>query len=143
MLSETRWYLNKAMPFLFLTFMFSGCREPTPEHYEYALSVGKAGEKSGEFKQPIGISIDGQGFIYVSDAGNQRIQKFTPEGVFLMAWGSHGTGAGNLDRPMHLSFGSDGYLYVAEYLNDRIQVFDSQGTFIRFIGIKKDGSSIF
>ena len=113
------------------------------EKYEHLFILGKTGTGAGEFIKPIGIAIDDDGFIYVSDAGNHRIQKFTSTGNVIRSWGDKGKEKGQLDRPMHISFGPDNYLYVAEFLNDRVQVFDKNGVFIRFIGIKDDGSSYF
>ena len=86
--------------------------------------IGKEGNEPCEFHEPIVIAIYHAGFIYVTDAGNHRIQKLSQEGRFTKTWGSKGTGDGELDRPMHMNFDQNGKLYVAEFLNDRIQVFD-------------------
>ncbi|MCH2266807.1 MAG: hypothetical protein MK515_10135, partial [SAR324 cluster bacterium] len=48
---------------------------------------GSQGSDSGEFERPIGIAVDGDDFVYVSDTGNQRIQKFTAQGKFVLRWG--------------------------------------------------------
>ncbi len=44
----------------------------------YLGLVGGEGEKPGEFYLPHAIAMDSQGYIYVADASNQRIQKFAP-----------------------------------------------------------------
>ena len=94
----------------------------TPPHF--LIQWGTQGSALGEFERPIGITVDGDDFVYVSDTGNQRIQKFTAQGKFVLSWGKAGKEAGMLDRPMHLTAAHDGKIYVAEYANDRIQVFD-------------------
>ena len=38
--------------------------------------------------------MDRTGNIYVTDAGNERVQVFTTEGQFLRKWGSFGSGDG-------------------------------------------------
>ena len=53
---------------------------------------GTAGSGNGQFKLPLGIAVDAAGNVYVADAGNDRIQKFTSDGVFLNAWGTFGSG---------------------------------------------------
>jgi len=128
---------------IFLAFMFTGCSGDRSKDYSSGKVIGKEGTAEEEFDGPIGIAIDAQGFIYVSDSGNNRIQKFSSDGKFIKAWGSGGTAKGELDRPMHMTIGPDGNLYVAEYLNDRVQVFHRDGSFVRLIGLKPDGKSYF
>jgi DNA-binding beta-propeller fold protein YncE len=41
---------------------------------------GGFGEAPGQFREPADISADEDGSVYVADAGNNRIQKFGPEG---------------------------------------------------------------
>jgi len=98
------------------------------EVYEWDASWGSTGSGPGEFDGPLGIAVDGSGFVYVSDAGNDRIQKFTADGRFVTEWGGTGRAPGELRRPMHLELAGDSLLYVAEFLNDRIQRFRLDGT---------------
>jgi len=39
----------------------------------FILQWGKIGTARGEFNQPIGISVDSDGNVYVSDSGNNRM----------------------------------------------------------------------
>ena len=50
------------------------------------LSSSQANQ--GLFSSPGGVAVDLNGFIYVVDTGNNRIQKFTNAGVFVSAFGS-------------------------------------------------------
>lgn len=102
--------------------------------YVFTQSWGSEGTGPGEFKDPIGVAIGPSGDIYVTDTGNNRIQRFQSDGTFVTGWGERGGNLGQLDRPMHAVFGPDGYLYVAEYLNDRIQVFTEHGKAVRALG---------
>ncbi|MBX9789766.1 MAG: hypothetical protein K2Y37_12685 [Pirellulales bacterium] len=43
---------------------------------EYLQGFGQEGTKAGEFYAPHGLAIDSQGFLYVVDAFNHRVQKF-------------------------------------------------------------------
>ena len=47
----------------------------TPEG-KFLFGIGGTGEEPGRFRKPHGIAMDSRGFLYVADAGNQRIQKF-------------------------------------------------------------------
>ena len=43
---------------------------------KYIKSFGKKGDKEGEFNEPYAIAISDEGYVYVSDTGNNRIQVF-------------------------------------------------------------------
>ena len=64
------------------------------------------------------------------DWRNDRIQKFTGDGQFLMAFGSSGSDEGEFNRPSGVAVDRDGIIYVADWLNNRLQVFDVDGTFV-------------
>ncbi|HKV72866.1 MAG TPA: hypothetical protein VJN62_16565, partial [Gemmatimonadales bacterium] len=78
-----------------------------------------------------GVALDASGNVYVADAGNDRIQKFTGNGVYLAQWGTSGTGDGQFHRPTGLAVDADGNVYVADYWNCRVQVFTSGGVYLR------------
>ena len=43
---------------------------------QFVISFGKRGNKEGEFDYPFGICVDCDGFVYVCDYGNNRVQVF-------------------------------------------------------------------
>ena len=61
------------------------------------------------------------GNVYVADAGNHRIQKFTSSGGFIGKWGTYGTGDGALNYPysgMYNGFTAEGVYNVAVFARD-------------------------
>jgi tripartite motif-containing protein 2/3/tripartite motif-containing protein 71 len=42
----------------------------------YIKSFGKAGKKDGEFNKPYAVTVVNDGYVYVSDTGNRRVQVF-------------------------------------------------------------------
>jgi DNA-binding beta-propeller fold protein YncE len=82
-----------------------------------------SGSNPGEFFLPIGIAIDPEGNVYVSDSSNNRVQKFTNNGDFICEFGKFSATPGNFFSPMGIGIDSFGYLYVADGLLNRIQVF--------------------
>ena len=67
------------------------------------------------------------GYLYVADAVNNRIQVFTRDGELVRLWGEPGAGPGQMKYPYDLAFDKNGDLYVVEFGNDRIQKFTAEG----------------
>jgi DNA-binding beta-propeller fold protein YncE len=96
---------------------------------------GSYGRGPGQFIYPVGICMDRQGQIYVSEYGeNDRIQKFDRQGRFLQEWGRFGSAPGEFQRPSGLALDADENLYVADAVNHRIQVFTTSGQLLRILG---------
>jgi len=49
----------------------------------YLTQWGSTGMISGQFIFPFGVATDVTGDVYVADAGNHRIQKFTSTGAYV------------------------------------------------------------
>lgn len=90
---------------------------------KFLSSWGKRGSKDGEFGNPKGIDIDELGFIYITDAANNRVQKFDGDGQFITKWGEPGSGIGKFNLPSGIAVDKDGLVYVTDSTNHRIQVF--------------------
>lgn len=95
------------------------------------ISIWRApGTKPGEFSQPFGVAVDAEGFVYVTDAGNHRVQKFNRDGSFMLQWGKKGNGSGEFIKPTGIAIGPDGTVYVSDYFADTIQRFTQEGQFL-------------
>ncbi|MBE9504962.1 MAG: SMP-30/gluconolactonase/LRE family protein, partial [Proteobacteria bacterium] len=94
----------------------------------FIMKWGSRGSGDGKLGQPMGIAVDSDGYVYVSD--NYRIQKFDSNGTFIMKWGSLGSDDGQFRRADRIAVSADNYIYVLDRSNYRIQKFDSNGTFI-------------
>jgi streptogramin lyase len=95
------------------------------------------------FAGPGDIALDNDGFAYVVDRQNNRIQKFNRDGVFITKWGNNGTGDGEFNTPYGIAADSSGFVYVVDYGNDRIQKFSSDGEFIAKWGNNGTGDGEF
>lgn len=92
-----------------------------------AYRWGYSGNGNGNFSSPSGIATAPSGNVYVSDSGNNRIQKFTKAGNFVTKWGSLGSADGQFSVPSAIAIdSSSGNVYVADKGNSRIQVFVSR-----------------
>lgn len=43
---------------------------------------GSPGSAPAQFDEPVGIVVDGEGWVHVADTGNARIQRFAPDGEY-------------------------------------------------------------
>jgi hypothetical protein len=107
---------------------------PGPE-INFSKKWGSAGNASGQFIEPWDAAFDSEGNIYVLDTGNNRVQKFYPNGTFIAQWGSAGNAPGqfNLPRSIALCPSADNdtdLVFVADTGNNRVQKFYSNGTFV-------------
>src|SRR3989454_937028 len=101
-----------------------------PGDEDVVCDFSRPGDGPGELIWPAGIALDSQGNVYVADHKNHRVQKFTPEGAFLMQFGHYGTGKGQLNRPTDVAIDPDGDVYVCDWANHRVQVFGPDGKFV-------------
>ena len=101
----------------------------TGPQYEFVSKWGASGSSNGNFSFPSGIAAFADDIIYVSDAGNNRIQKFTDNGSFITKWGSSGSGNGMFNSPAGMIVDGAGNIYISDSGNSRIQKFTSSGIF--------------
>jgi DNA-binding beta-propeller fold protein YncE len=125
---------------------------------------GSYGTKGGQFVEPNGIAVDQEsGDVYVMDSGNERVEKFTSDGAFLLAWGwgvadghtpalqtctraAHcfggldGTGAGQFGFAEGLAVDNDPHsashhdVYVVDIDSYRVEKFSPAGRFLLMFG---------
>ncbi|MBI4778683.1 SMP-30/gluconolactonase/LRE family protein, partial [Candidatus Desantisbacteria bacterium] len=93
----------------------------------FTLKWGGFGSCTGMFNYPQGIAIDkANGWIYVSDTGNKRIQKFGLDGSFIKFW------TNSFQSPQGITVGSSGDVYVVDAgegtVGHRVERFNSEGT---------------
>jgi tripartite motif-containing protein 71 len=111
--------------------------------YEYTTSGtlvrqwGGYGSKPGQLTFPEKLAIDAQGNVYVTEFGspsydgsqgeNDRIQKFSPNGMPLAQWGTLGSGPDQFNGPAGIAVDQQGDIYVADTANHRIKKLSSSG----------------
>jgi hypothetical protein len=90
--------------------------------------VGGEGNGPSQFKDPVSVSGDAQGNIYIADTGNNRVvhMKYLENDALVPIGTIAGPEGDALDHPSGVSF-SGGLLYVADSRNNRIVSFDVEG----------------
>jgi len=71
-----------------------------------AGSIGRPGDRSGQFARPRSVAVGADGIVYVSDAATQVVQMLDGEGEPLMSFGGPGVDAGAMTLPAGLCIDS-------------------------------------
>lgn len=95
----------------------------------FYTSFGSAGKNFTQFNNPQDMAMDKDGYLYVADTGNHRIQKFTSNGDFA---GVVGTNT-QFISPSSLSIDNEGKMYLIDTGN--LIKLSPQGEILRTIRI--------
>jgi sugar lactone lactonase YvrE len=120
---------------------------PTGEVSTFAGLGGHPGSADGDsgnsrFKNPAGIAVGADGFIYVADSENHTIRKISPAGEVTTFAGQAGT-AGGTDGPANaarfswpagIACAADGGLFVADTNNHCIRYISAESVVSTFAG---------
>jgi sugar lactone lactonase YvrE len=117
---------------------------------EYGTKPGQFGGNSNPLSRvggPQFVALDKEDNVYTTEGSMGRVQKFTADGKFLLAWGDNvdrpgsfgGTFTGFKDRkvslqgPIALCLDKQGHVWVSA-VNGRVQQFTSQGKYLSGFG---------
>ncbi len=131
---------------------------------------GSQGSGAGQISEANGVAVDQEsGEVYVADQNNDRIDKFTPQGAFLLAWGwgvadgstealqtcvtqcfagVGGGGPGQVYFPTGVAVDNDPLssahhdVYVVERYNARVERFGPEGEFQLTLGGKVNRTAV-
>ena len=110
-------------------------------------SWGTPGVDEGEFNIVHNLALDSNGYLYVCDRENHRIQIFDMEGKFQSEWS-------NVHRPCAIYIDSNDVVYVAELgwatkinrdmpnIGPRISIFNSFGKLLQRVGNQGYGTDL-
>jgi len=87
--------------------------------------------KGAAIGRPYGVSIDGDGHVFLIDGGDQsatqpnhgKVVELDAEGQVLESFGSYGKGPGQFKLGHDIAVAADGSVYVADAGGDRVQKF--------------------
>ena len=100
--------------------------------------------RDGEFNFPVAAAFDAEGYLYVSDYLNFRIQVFDPAGDLDLIFGGAGDSPGNLNRPRGLvADAANGVLYEVDGAFQLVQMFNLDGELLMWFGEPGQGPGQF
>jgi hypothetical protein len=105
--------------------------------------VGSPGSGAMQFRNPLALTGDKGGNLYVADTGNDRVAhlRYVDDNV---VWVKEIRGPA--ERPLHAPSGvalSGGLLYVADTENNRIVVLGIDGSFVKSFGVQTKGAALY
>lgn len=81
------------------------------------------GVGDGDLFLPIGITIDANDYVYVTDSSNNRVQKFASDGTFIERWGYFSGEDGGFFSPQGIACGINGEIYIVDGLLNKVTKF--------------------
>lgn len=114
----------------------------SPDGKRLLASWGESGTDPGQFNLVHDIAIDRDGYIYIGDRENRRVQVFSPDGKLEARWCDFSRTAA-----VHVSKGEEQLVYVGEYfgggvptyytamrLGPRVSILDTKGNVLARLG---------
>jgi DNA-binding beta-propeller fold protein YncE len=106
--------------------VLSRATEQDTVRLRFIAVIGDEGDKPGQFRLPQAVSTDNKGNLYVTDTGNNRVQKFDAQGRFVDMIGGFGWEQEQFQRPMDVCADNGLDVFVADFENRRIVRCDNQ-----------------
>jgi DNA-binding beta-propeller fold protein YncE len=76
---------------------------------------------------PFGMAVDAlNGWVYVADTNNSRVERYDVNGNYLATFGSHGSGPGQFEYNSRVAIASNGDVYVSDAYLNKIEVWVPQ-----------------
>jgi len=108
------------------------------------LGKGERSNEEGAFHTPVAVAFDEQGFLFVADYLNFRIQVFDAEGGVELVFGTAGDRPGNLNRPRGLAADAAAkVIYEVDAAFQLVQMFNFDGELLMWFGAPGDGPAQF
>jgi hypothetical protein len=106
--------------------------------FKEELTIGAVeGDENYMFGSRISFNTDNAGNFYVADSDSHRIQKYDPDGKYLLTIGREGQGPGEFRSLSMPRFDKDNNLYITDGLGRRISFFDKNGQYLRQIRMQE------
>jgi DNA-binding beta-propeller fold protein YncE len=111
----------------------AGCAPPSPtsapiksQFFSSVQIIGSRGVGVGQLNKPRSVAVDRQDNLYVTDMTG-RVQKFSPNGDFVLSWQLPQT---DLGKPKGMGRDSDGNIIVVEPHYQRVNHFSVDGKLV-------------
>jgi DNA-binding beta-propeller fold protein YncE len=98
-----------------------------PDGVRAPRTFGTRGLYVGNLVRPKGVSVDGEGHVYVIESYHDSLLVFTPQGDLLLPIGGTGTATGRFYLPSGVWVDAKQRVHIADMFNGRVVVFQFLG----------------
>lgn len=96
--------------------------------------IGDSGDPLNRLDRPSNVSIDSEGYLFITDVGRFQVVRFDRDGHFLSTIGRLGDNLGHFARPKGTDSDREGHLYAVDAAFNLVQIFNRQGRLLMFFG---------
>ena len=90
-------------------------------------SLGRRGLQLGDLVRPKGVSVDGEGNVYVIESYHDSLLVFSRRGEFLLPIGGTGKATGRFYLPAGVWVDGRNRVHIADMFNGRVVLFQFLG----------------
>ncbi len=95
----------------------------------FELQAGGFGNDLGQMNEPVGLGIGPDGFVYLADTWNSRVQQFTPDLFASSQWPVDAWEGTSINNKPYVAVDSAGRVYVTDPEGYRVLIFNADGSY--------------
>ena len=100
----------------------------------FLSQVGNFGNVLGQFNEPVGLGAGPDGFVYLADTWNGRIQQFGPDLTPVSEWAVNAWAGQSINNKPYTAVDSAGRIYVTDPEGYRVLIFNNFGDYLGRFG---------
>jgi sugar lactone lactonase YvrE len=100
----------------------------------FISEVGGFGNLLGQFNEPVGLGTGADGFVYLADTWNGRMQQFNPELFAVNEWPVDAWAGQSINNKPYTDVDSAGRIYVTDPEGYRVLIFNNFGEYLGRFG---------
>ena len=94
---------------------------------KYQSTIGRYGNKNGQFNHPMGLAFNKSKLLYVVDGDNFRVQAFKEDNRFFFSFGNRGRNPGEFQYHNKIAIDPNENVLVTDYSGNCIRIFSHSG----------------
>jgi DNA-binding beta-propeller fold protein YncE len=102
--------------------------------FQFLRDIGTGKTEDDSLWRPFAMTLDSQGYLYVSNIGTCKVLKMDADGHVLLSFGKQGDAPGEFARPRGVAVDPEGRIWVVDAAFQNVQIFNDKGKLLLFFG---------